>query len=243
MGIFKGTVQKINRETLSTTKEYLFNTNRIGELIADSTDSIFKYTKNILDRRESADEFKIDETKETVDGFWGGDDQEIIFSALKKRVDGKGAAIDYAKTITVGIDKIGFGWADPDDATKSWIEVYGNANKKVLYQIDQALASLNGLANILTFDFLDADNVALSADALGTIDWDAGTIAVDVPSGTTITALVAAFTLTTGASVVVGATPQVSGTTANDFTSDVDYDVTGSNGDTKTFTVTVTILP
>jgi hypothetical protein len=49
---------------------------------------------------------------------------------------------------------------------------------------------------------------------------------------------VANFT-TTGASVSVGATAQVSGTTANDFTSPVDYTVTAADGSTVDYTVTV----
>ncbi len=65
-------------------------------------------------------------------------------------------------------------------------------------------------------------------------------IAVTVPFGTDVSALVATFT-TTGASVRVGATPQVSGTTANNFTSPLTYTVTAADASTKAYTVTVTI--
>ena len=65
-------------------------------------------------------------------------------------------------------------------------------------------------------------------------------IAVTVPFGTDVTALVATFT-TTGASVSVGATPQVSGTTPNNFTSPVTYTVTAADASTKAYTVTVTV--
>lgn len=239
MALFKGEIKKINRDTLATTKYRLFNTNRIGELKADGTDSVLKYTKNFLDRRESADEYKLEETYAAVEGFWGGDDQELKLSVLKKKIDAK--TIDYVDTITIGTDKVGFGWADPDDATKSWIEVYPNAFKKVLYQVDLSIDQLNGTANILTFQFLDADNAALSADAVGTIDYAAKTIAVTVPAATVVTALVADFTLSSGASVVIGSTAQVSGTTANDFTAPKSYVVTGANSESNTFVVTVTI--
>src|SRR4029077_7497390 len=57
---------------------------------------------------------------------------------------------------------------------------------------------------------------ALAGQA-GTIDEAHKTIGVTVPSGSDVTKLVATF-LTTGASVKVGSTAQVSGTTANDFT-------------------------
>jgi hypothetical protein len=65
-------------------------------------------------------------------------------------------------------------------------------------------------------------------------------IAVNVPNGTALTALVATFT-TTGSSVEVGATAQVSGTTPNDFTASKAYIVTAADGSTATYNVTVTV--
>jgi raffinose/stachyose/melibiose transport system substrate-binding protein len=77
-----------------------------------------------------------------------------------------------------------------------------------------------------------------SPAASGTIDESAKTIAVSVPYGTAVTALVATFT-TRGASVAVGIAAQVSGTTANDFTSPVTYVVTAADGSTASYVVTV----
>ncbi len=74
----------------------------------------------------------------------------------------------------------------------------------------------------------------------GTIDEAAKTIAVTVPSGTDVSALIATFA-TTGAVVKVGATEQTSGVTANDFSAPVAYTITDANGDTVTYTVTVTV--
>ena len=70
-----------------------------------------------------------------------------------------------------------------------------------------------------------------------------GTIGVTVPSGTNVTALVATFTVSAGvSSVKVGSTSQVSGTTANNFTSPVTYVVTAQDGvTTKNWVVTVTV--
>jgi hypothetical protein len=65
-------------------------------------------------------------------------------------------------------------------------------------------------------------------------------ITVIVPFGTDVTALVASFT-TTGVSVNVGAVIQVSGTTANNFTSPVLYTVTAADASTKDYTVTVMV--
>ena len=67
-------------------------------------------------------------------------------------------------------------------------------------------------------------------------------IAVTVPYGTGVTALVAAFT-TTGKSVSVGTTAQVSGTTANDFTGPLVYTVTAEDSTTQKYLVTVTVAP
>jgi hypothetical protein len=78
------------------------------------------------------------------------------------------------------------------------------------------------------------------AGVTGTIDETAKTIAVTMPYGTNVTALVATFT-TTGASVTVGAAVQTSGTTANDFTSPVAYTVTAADNSTAIYTVTVAV--
>jgi hypothetical protein len=106
-----------------------------------------------------------------------------------------------------------------------------------IYTVNVTIAPA-GAKDLTSFSFLDADNTALTADVDGVIS---GTdISVTVPFDTNVTALVATFA-TTGASVKVGSTVQVSGTTANNFTSAVDYIVTASDGTTQTYTVTVTI--
>ena len=74
----------------------------------------------------------------------------------------------------------------------------------------------------------------------GTVNEGAHTIAVTVPFGTSVTALVATFT-TTGAAVKVGSTPQTSGSTPNDFTKPVTYTVTAADFTTQAYVVTVTV--
>ncbi|PKN91377.1 MAG: hypothetical protein CVU44_19890 [Chloroflexi bacterium HGW-Chloroflexi-6] len=66
------------------------------------------------------------------------------------------------------------------------------------------------------------------------------TIAVTVPYGTDITALVAIFN-TSGASVKVGGVTQASGITPNDFTNPVTYTVVAANGSTQDYVVTITV--
>jgi N-acetylneuraminic acid mutarotase len=80
------------------------------------------------------------------------------------------------------------------------------------------------------------------AGVVGTINEAGKTIAVTMPYGTIVTALKATFT-TTGHSVKVGSTVQETGTTANNFTSPVDYKVSAANGSSVTYTVTVTVAP
>jgi len=76
----------------------------------------------------------------------------------------------------------------------------------------------------------------------GTINEPAKTVAVTVPFGTNVTALVATFA-TTGNNVKVGTTTQTSASTANNFTAPVAYIVTAQNGSTAIYTVTVTVAP
>ena len=80
----------------------------------------------------------------------------------------------------------------------------------------------------------------LTPPVTGVINEAAHTIALAVARATDLHALVATFT-TTGASVAVGGTPQVSGTTANDFTNPVTYKVTADEASTQDYVVTVSL--
>jgi 6-phosphogluconolactonase (cycloisomerase 2 family) len=68
-------------------------------------------------------------------------------------------------------------------------------------------------------------------------------ITVTVPHSTNLSSLVATFS-TTGISVFVGSTQQVSGSiSAHDFTTPVSYVVNAADGSSATYTVTVTVAP
>ena len=82
----------------------------------------------------------------------------------------------------------------------------------------------------------------ITPPVVGVIDEAAHTIALTVPSDTTVSALVASFT-TTGVLVSVGGLPQVSGFTVNDFSSPVTYRVTAEDASTQDYVVTVTSAP
>lgn len=79
-------------------------------------------------------------------------------------------------------------------------------------------------------------------NVIGTINESTKTIGVVMPFGTAVTGLVATFT-TTGTSVKIGSTPQVTGATANNFTSPVAYVVTAADNSVVTYTVAVTAAP
>lgn len=108
--------------------------------------------------------------------------------------------------------------------------------------------TVNG-ANITGQNFTATANVvpssakAITAFSLngvvGTINETDKTIAVTL-LGTSVTALVATFN-TTGASVKVGSTIQISGTMAHNFTSPVVYIVTAADASIQAYTVTVTV--
>ncbi|MCX6875652.1 MAG: autotransporter-associated beta strand repeat-containing protein [Verrucomicrobia bacterium] len=77
-----------------------------------------------------------------------------------------------------------------------------------------------------------------------TVNQSARTITKYVPDTTTVTALIADFTLSDGATCQVNGAPVVSGVTPIDFTNPVHYVVTGSdNLSTTTYTVTVHLVP
>ncbi len=91
--------------------------------------------------------------------------------------------------------------------------------------------------------FLSFSFQALSPPVYGTIDEAAKTIKVEVPNSTIKTSLVASFTLSQNAEAYIANTKQVSGTTANNFTSPQVYTVHAQDGSTQDYVVTVTNLP
>jgi len=115
-----------------------------------------------------------------------------------------------------------------------------NFTNPVTYTVHAANGSTqNYLVNVTV-----ASNSAESITAFslnGTVGVISGTnIAVIMPYGTDVTALIATFT-TTGESVTVGVTPQISAVTPNNFTNPVTYTVHAANGSTQNYLVTATV--
>ncbi len=88
--------------------------------------------------------------------------------------------------------------------------------------------------DILTYSFPQETDTA-------TIDTTAHTIDIEIIYGIDVTNLIANFTLSDFATAKVGAVPQTSGVTSNDFTGPVVYNVTAEDGTPQAWTVTVSI--
>jgi hypothetical protein len=99
-------------------------------------------------------------------------------------------------------------------------------------------ASESPPAVMTSFGFKAVVNGAIKEDVLGAISGT--TIHVALPYGTARARLRASF-VSTGSSVTVNGQAQVSGATANDFSSPVQYVVHGAGGDTVAYTVIVSL--
>lgn len=100
---------------------------------------------------------------------------------------------------------------------------------------DGGTGSGNG-AQLLTYGFYAEDNAALTQDYVATVDRE---MIIRLPEEVDKTALIARFTTTEGAEVLVGSTPQVSGVTPNDFSYPVDYIIKDESGVSSSYTVRV----
>jgi uncharacterized delta-60 repeat protein len=113
---------------------------------------------------------------------------------------------------------------------------------QVTYTVTAADATMQDYTVIVTV--ASASAKAITAFSLGgvsgTINETDKTITVIVPYGSSVTGMKATFT-TTGQSVKVGSTEQISGSTYNNFTSPVTYTVTAADSSTQDYTVTVTV--
>jgi len=93
----------------------------------------------------------------------------------------------------------------------------------------------NDSTDILTYSFPQETGPA-------TIDPVLHEVHIEVSQGTSLNGLIASFTLSTGATATISGTPQISGTTSNDFIIPVVYNVLAENGvDNQDWTVFVEI--
>ncbi|MEO6819333.1 MAG: hypothetical protein ABI266_06555 [Ginsengibacter sp.] len=100
---------------------------------------------------------------------------------------------------------------------------------------------LSSAKDIVTFSFLKASNTTLVTDVVTVINAIAHTISSTVPFGTNVTALVASFSNSAKSAVKVGDVAQISGTSANNFSSPVTYSVKAEDGSSQNYKVTLAV--
>ena len=116
----------------------------------------------------------------------------------------------------------------------------GNEGIKFVVLHSSPSVFLAGGRVFTAFGFLAADNIELAENVDGIFEPD-HTIRLVVPNGTDVTALIATFETSNEAVVRVGINDQVSGTTENDFSEPVEYEVIAENGASTLYTVIVEI--
>jgi outer membrane protein assembly factor BamB len=102
-------------------------------------------------------------------------------------------------------------------------------------------ASCNFIVNVPSSKSIISFSI-VDPPAAGTIDPATRSIILNLPNATDLSALVAKFS-TTGERVMVGATLQQSGITANNFSTPVLYRVTATNGTSAEYRVTASYSP
>jgi len=178
----------------------------------------------------------------TTDHFWSIN----TTTGAGTNVGALGAAISYAQDI--GYDRateVLYGTLYTDAGGLYTINVTTGAATLVGTFTDEvsmcAVASsriISTETDILTFGF----NALIPAIS-GTVNAVDHIVTLTVPYGTDVTALVATFTLSPYATTQVSTVDQISGTTANDFSSPVTYTVTAEAANTQDWVVTVNITP
>ncbi len=116
-----------------------------------------------------------------------------------------------------------------------------NFSSDVVYTV----TAEDGSSSSYTVSVIVASNTAKDITSFGfnnslQTTFTGNNISVLVPNGTSLTSLIANFTAT-GTAVNIGAIPQTSGVTTNDFSAPVSYVVTAGDSSTKTYTVTVSV--
>jgi len=144
----------------------------------------------------------------------------------------------YLSTIKVGTVVQTSGSTANDFTSPVTYTVVAEDGSTQAYTVTVNKAAASSAKQITLFNFTNLD-----PDAVGVINEVNHTIALVIPFSADITDLIASFTVSPFAVVKIGTTVQVSGTTSNDFTSDVVYIVTAQDASTQNYTVTVTQLP
>lgn len=137
-----------------------------------------------------------------------------------------------------------------DYTSGSWATFVSSINSALIIEASTTVsqAGINNAINLITAS--KSSLVLLSLKEISSFSFSVGiqsiqennlSIFASVPTGTDVSNLVATF-ITTGASVTVSSTTQLSGVTSNNFTLPVVYTVTAADASTKNYTVYVKVL-
>lgn len=121
--------------------------------------------------------------------------------------------------------------ADPNGSSALYDPATATTSSATVTSANDAVHSIS------SFSFKQANNSGLTANVSATIS--STNITATLPFTANFSSLVPTFAYT-GASIKVGSTAQVSDTTANDFSSDVVYQVAAVDGSTADYTVSTT---
>ncbi|KAF1079950.1 MAG: hypothetical protein GQF41_3848 [Candidatus Rifleibacterium amylolyticum] len=138
------------------------------------------------------------------------------------------------KSFTVIIDPTDAGEVEITIAENAVQDLSGNANNA-----GNTLTVTNIISPVLSSEKAIVAFSLSGLDVIGTIKESEKTIELTVPFTTDVTALVANFTVSASATVKVGENAQISGSTANDFTSPVSYQVIAEDSSSVEYLVTV----
>lgn len=160
-----------------------------------------------------------------------GNTPAALFGASSSTIN----VYDNAGTFEIGNDGTGLTIQSGSGTfTITFDSAIGIASNLYKFTIETSAAPSTAI-NSFTF-------AGLSPVVSGSIDNVLRTITVSVPFGTSITNLIATFSVGSGVTATIGSTAQVSGTTANNFSSPVIYKVAATDGKTvRNYTVSVTV--
>lgn len=206
-------------------------TNSVEYTVTAADSSTATYTVTVTLAADSAKAL----TAYSLGGSTGTIDEsaKTIAVTLPYRTDVTALIATY--TTTGDFVNVGFVEQISDSTKNSFIEPV----KYTVTAADLSTATYTVTVIVAATDAKAITTFALNGVA-GAIDEEAKTIAVTLRSGTDVTDLVAKFT-TTGTSVEVKNATQISGVTANNFTSPVEYLVTADDLTTEAYTVTVIV--
>lgn len=184
--------------------------------------------------------FTLDVAKTVVDAIMATDQTiNLITANVLNAATGVTTATSFNEAYLVSLkDTKAYINGAIDASVVEFVYSDGGFQNKTLI-IDGTLAALvaSNAAEILTYSF-----AAVTGEVV-VINSANRTIAVEVPFETVVSSLAATFTISANlTSIVVGATPQVSTSTANNFSAPVVYVLTAEDGVTqRSWTITVTV--